>query len=463
LPWGATIVRRKGSSHKKVTRVAINDGSNRKTVNENITNSATKRHKIINESTEETIQISIGETQDAVQDSGDETTKLSPLSANADIKGTEDSSGTCAKRNQGPTETSVKKTPGPAAESVKTAQSDTGGSSNRTPDLISDSVRSESANKIQHSGTDSPTNLASRRGCDKIIEDPTDRSGTTFKNFAGQSAKIRQDSTGETERRSQDKSTRQNNVYGHLGKNSWPVQYSTGYTVETWSRSSSKGFSKTRDSQEGRKTEDCVNTTSSRTCKNVRGIDTADRLERKIGYTVCAEGHKKGIYSEGFRTEIRPAAIQKTQESSGDKDRKALYNADGKEDYTASEKRKRAHSSGATTKQVSEDKGVQQSSTRKVKKIDGRPISSDKDTRNEVIENKNTIGNQASSEDKERQDSAQNKTEEVVQVALQGAMSRRPQVMRITDSATTACRPRAGDKQVSTCCVPARTQRQDPP
>lgn len=455
LPWGKTTVRRKGSSHKTVTCVTINGGSNRETVNENV-NSAIKRHKTIVESTDETIHIPADKTVDGVKNSENERIELIQFSADVDTNSTEESTGKSAERNQRPKETLAKRTADPVAKSVKRAQSDTGESSNRIPALIRESVNCESADKIQYSGADCA------RECDNRIEDPTVHSVTTFRNSAGQSAKRRQDSTRELGKKSQDNSTRQN-VYRYLEGKAWPVQGSAGYKVGTESQSCCKGLNKTqrRESEEGRKSEGFASETNSRTCEKARGIDTADRIERKVRNTACHKDNIKGICSEEFRKKTGPGAIQTIEDSSGDEERKALDHADVKEDYTASEKRKRAHSSGAKTKQVEnpaseENKAVQQSSIRKVKRTDSRPVSSEKNKRNGLKENKNTASTPAGSNDENGQDSAQDKIEEAEdfttgeeQVALQGTMSRRPQVMKITDSATTACRPRTGKIHVS--------------
>lgn len=213
---------------------------------------------------------------------------------------------------------------------------------------------------MKSESTTKKPNSASERGCEKRVENPTRRTGSTFKISAGQSAKRREDSsTGETEKRSQDESTTRS-VYGHPREKSWSV------------------------------TEDLAG----------RGKDTPGpgRLQREIGHTDCGEG---------VRTKTKPDSAQTTREFSGDERKQA-------------------------------------------KRTGGRHISSDRHKPRQVPENKSSAGNQPSSEDRGGQDSAEKNTEESTQVAPEATMSRRPQVMRITDSATTSCKPRVGEKHVST-------------
>lgn len=97
-----------------------------------------------------------------------------------------------------------------------------------------------------------------------------------------------------------------------------------------------------------------------------------------------------------------------------------------------------------------QSEAVQRLSTGRVETIDGATASGDRNKVNGagVTEVEGITGNRERGENG-RQDRAGDKGEGVGQ----DTMSRRPQVMRIADSATTACRPRAGDKQASTCAL----------
>lgn len=450
-------------------------------------NSEISRHKITAQSTEETVHISVDET-----DSGNEKAKLTRISANADIKRIENSA-------QEPAEIPQNRTPDFINDCVKRGPEITGESVNNTRGCTD----SEAESKIKH--------VASTHEWPSAIR----RSNTTI-----QVSTVHQHSTGKSENKSQEstceKATREDSACGHLWGRARTVQESTGCKVKISPQSSGK--TQRTEEEKGRKTEDFVNKTNKKSFEKVRGTDPADRIE----HTVCEKAREsrdhthdnaERVNSEGSRTKIKQDTTKKkdtsVQESSGE-DRKTenhAYVKDGKEDYSAGDRRKRAHFSGYKAEQVEssaseKNKGMQHSSNGKVKRIDS-VVSSEKTKRNALPENKSITENPVGSKDESRETSAQEvitvqglelqdtrgkdgfiqvKSEKKAREGFAGqrtaredsagentktsnsttrkevtedetvycnSMSRRPQVLKIKDSATTASRPRAGEKHVS--------------
>lgn len=480
LTRGASTARRRGSSHRNISSGSVDDCRSNtanpahravahtsafSTPDGPSANGAQNSHKAAAESTEQTIQTFVQETNDGFPDFGKEIAQLVRLCADVQTR----SSG-----------------------SANTPKNTTEEDPDRTTYFISNSVRrghGESANKLKLPKADLPTYNAActcdpantADGTNNRIKEHPLQSVALFHCHSRDSARTRPHSEGKSENKNKkstgDNETRQNNVYGHLSDNARAVQDSAGSTVKTTPHSSGKGFNKAQrvDADKDRRTENVVIKTSNQTedtaCKKEREIDSDNEIQRKIQITVSEKDHTDGntnvIPSEGCGPKINHDTIKENgtgvHEYSGSRCKKAHNAADVKDEkdkYSAGEKRKRAHSSGDKTKQAEisarDRKGAQHSLGGKVKKTDG--ILSEKSKTKGVTENKNRIKNSAEGKDGKRQYSAAQEvgssatvrqpdtggTDSCVEGSGLGGehdtMSRRPQVLKIKDSTKTAPR-----------------------
>jgi hypothetical protein len=471
LPGGTSALRRTGNSGKHFANVksnaccSITNTAHRpprilafSTLNDpslnSIQNAAVNTHQICHHSTDEPNEISsVDKTKDGFQNSGNETTKLTQLTANADTRRIDESTGATSKTFQEPTEISVKRT----AEAVERSQNTAGESSETTADATSDHYVDETKHH-----QDCTRKSASTRGDSKH---PSVHSPNTFQLSARESAKrwnCENTNHEPTPRRLRGQATTAQDRAGFSGKGPNKTQHPDGDT-----RRKREDVNETRDKREYK------------TRMQVREIDPAKETKTKVDCSACGtRGSEERIHTE-CRAHISQDSIEKkhtgVQETSGQKNNIHSDIKYKKEDYSACENKKQAHSTGDKTEQVEnqasvKNKGIQRSSNGKLKGTDD--ISTEKREIGGLTEysagNKGktqegsaeqVVGNFAAvkeEQDAEATDGATAGKSEKLRQDSGGTMSRRPQVLKITDSATTAFRRQNGNKHVSSSSVVLR-------
>jgi hypothetical protein len=438
LPDGTSVLRRTGNSSKNTTNV-------RSTTRCSITNTAqppphisafstpngpspnsiqnvaVNRHQICH-STDEPNDISVDKTKDEFRDPGNETTKLTQLSANADTNRI-NSTGASSKTLQERREISQKWT----AESVERSQNTVGESSETTADVTSGYYldAGESANVTQHSQQSAST----RRGGSK---DPSVHSPNTSQISTRESAKRCQHSNTNPE------PTARQNIYEHLRGQATAAQDCVG--------SSGKGPNRAQrpDGETRRKREDVNETRDKREYKTrTQVIDPAEERKRKVDCSACGtRGSAEGIHAE-CRAQIRQDGIKKytrVQDTSGQNNINHPDIKDEKKvDYSSDDNAEQVENPASV-----KNKGIQRFSNGKLKRTDG--VSVEKRETGSLTEY--SAGNKGET----REGAAEQVVGSFATVQEEqdsSTMSRRPQVLKITDSTTTAFRRRDGNKHVS--------------
>jgi hypothetical protein len=448
LPGGTAVLWRTGNSNNNTTN---NRSATRRSISitahrpphisafsnpngaspNSIQNAAVNSHQICH-STDEPNEISVDKTKVGFRSSGNETTKLTRLSANADTKRINGSTGESSKALQGPAEISVKR----AIESVARSQNTVGESSEATAGVTSGQYvdDGQSANVTRHSQQSASTvhspNTSQLSTCD--------------------SAKRRHKS--------------ENTSHEHLRGNATTAQDCAG--------SSGKRPNKTQRPDGGtrRKREDVNETRDAREYKTrteVKEVDLAEETKRKGDYSAC------GTRGSAERTHTECQA-QIRQDSSEKKDTRVLETSSHKNNKhpDIKDQKKADYSADDNTKQVEnpasvKNKGIQRFSHGKLKRTGDISIEESEtggltehsaENRGKTQEGSAeqvVVGSFATVHEEQDTDSVTvGKSEKLRQAS--SAMSRRPQVLKITDSVTTAFRRRDGNKHVSSFSVVLR-------
>jgi hypothetical protein len=452
LPGGTSALRRAGNSGKNTTNVksntycSITNTAHRpshilavSTLN-SIQNAADNRHQV-SHSTDELNDISaVDKIKDGFQNSGNNTTKLTRLSTNADTKRINDSTGVTSKSLEESIEISVKRT----AESRKRSQNTAGESSETTSGHYVDDGGSANIAKHSQAYRRQP---ASTRGDSK---DPSVHSPNTFQLSERESAKRRHC---------------ENTTHEHLR--------GQATTTQDFARSSGKGPKKTQrpDDETRRKREDVNETRDKRVHKTrtqVRETDPVEETKTKAdNWAYGTRGSSEGIHTE-CRAHISPDSIEKrhtgVEETSDQKNNNHPSIKDKEEDYSACQNKKQTHSTGDKTEQAGKhaslkDKAIQRFSNGKQKRTDDIWIEKRK-TGGSTEYSGGTKGKteEGSTEQVEQQHTEAGTSEKLRQDNSSGTMSRRPQVLKITDSASTALRRRGRNKHVSCLYTPLDDQ-----
>jgi hypothetical protein len=415
LTTGTSAAKRRGNSHKYITSGSVTDcsrnTSNFSTSDGTSANSAQNSHTAAANSQQQAIQTFVQGITDSAPDLGKQITQATRLCADVKTKSTETRAGGSAN----------------APKNIKEGPQ-------TTTDVTSNSVRrnhGESENKVKLPKAELSTSdkacrgeSASKATTNRRIKELAVQSVTTFQHYSRHYARTHPPLEEQHEKKNKkstgDNETGENNPYGHLGGKARKVQDSVGSKAKTSSHFSCKGFNKAeRSDDKKRKPENFVSKTSNqkehKTYEEDRELDCENGIERKIQFTVSDKEHKDDntnvVRSEGCRPKHNQDSIQKNgtriQEYTGNKYKKA--HKDGKEQYSAGEKRKRAHSSSYKTKQAdisaTDRKVTQHCISGKVKKTDG--ISGEKNKTEGLTENKDRIKNLSEGKDDKREYSAQ--------------------------------------------------------
>jgi hypothetical protein len=405
------------------------------------------------QSTDEPSDNFVDKTKHSFQDSGNEITKLSQLSANAKTKRVNVSSGASSKIRQRPIEISVKTT----ALSV--------GRSQNTVEEASETNEDVTSRHYIDDGDSANTTRQSR------TRDGSVHGLNTSKHSARESATRRHQSTRQPESSKQEL-TRQN-IYDLLRRKPTTAKDWKGRVPKIGFSDKGPNKKEHSDSEKGRKGE-CVNETSDKgeykTSKLLRETEPADEINSKADSSPCGiRGSAEGTHTE-CRTQISQDSIDKNgkrvKEISGQKNN-LLPDVEGKKElYSARQNRRVALSTSDKTKQVEgsasvKNAGIQRASNGKLETTQDISIEKSKT----VCLTEYLAGNKANTEEGSAQQAVGNfatgqkqdteATDRVTPgrlVTLQqgvGTMSRRPQVLKIKDSATTASRRRDGGNHVS--------------
>lgn len=243
------------------------------------------------------------------------------------------------------------------------------------------------------------------------------------------------------------------------------------------------GFSGKGPGETQKKREDVNETRDKREYKTrmqIRDIDPAEERKTKVDCSACGtRGCAEWIHTECRAHISQHNSIEKkdtrVQETSGHKNNNHPAIKAKKEDYFACENKRQAHYTGDKIKQTEnpssvKNKEIQRFSNGKLKRTDDISIekrktgglteySAGNKGKTQEGSAEQVVGNFAAvkeEQDTEATESATAGKSEKLRQDSSGTMSRRPQVLKITDSATTAFRRRDGNKHVSYSSVVLR-------